>query len=206
MRWRAAGAVGAAVLGLGCSRVNHWDIRNAQPRGSRVIAFGDSLTAGYKVAPGEAYPERLAAHIGRPVLNRGRSGETTSEALARLESDVLAADPRVVLVCLGVNDVLRGLPPDAQFGALRRIVEGIQSRGALVVLIGTEGYRAVRAFDYAGAYRRLAEETGAVYVPDLMRGVLGEPSLMHDGIHPNAQGHAAIARRIAAEAGPYLSR
>jgi lysophospholipase L1-like esterase len=105
-----------------------------------------------------------------------------------------------------VNDPLRGLPPEAQFAALRRIVEGIQSRGALVVLIGTEGYRPVQAFDYAGAYRRLAEETGAVHVPDLMRGVLGDPALMMDGIHPNAQGHAAIARRIAAEAGPYLSR
>lgn len=202
---RAALAVLAAA-GLACSSPNLWPIRNAEPRGSNVIAFGDSLTAGYKVPPGEAYPERLSALIGRAILNQGHSGITTAEALARLEGDVLSREPRIVLVCLGVNDMMRGLPPAAQFAALRRIVESIQARGALVILLGTEGYRAPRDFDYAAAYRRLAEESGAVYVPDLVQGVLGHPDLMHDGVHPNARGHQAIARRLAAEAGRYLSR
>jgi acyl-CoA thioesterase-1 len=201
--WAGAALAAACVA---CSRTNHWEIRNARPRGSRIIAFGDSITAGHRVGPGEAYPERLAALIGKPVLNRGVSGETTAEALRRLDRDVLAADPRIVLVCLGVNDVLRGLPPEPQLAALRQVVEGIQVRGALVILIGTEGYPPVRAFDYAVAYRRLAEETGAFYVPDVVRDVLGEPALMQDGIHPNAKGNEAIARRLAEEAGEVLSR
>jgi lysophospholipase L1-like esterase len=196
----------AVVLAAACLACTADGVRNARPRGSRIVAFGDSLTAGYRVGPEETYPARLAAILGKPVLNRGVSGETTAESLARLDRDVLAADPRVVLVCLGANDVLRGLPPEAQLAALRRVVEGIQARGALVVLIGTEGYPPVRPFDYAGAYRRLARETGAVYVPDLTRGVLGHGDLMHDGIHPNARGNEAIARRIADEAGEYLSR
>ena len=153
MRRRRGGvyrAALAAAVCVACSRTNHWDIRNAQPRGSRIIAFGDSVTAGHRLKAGEAYPERLAALIGKPVLNRGVSGETTAEALDRLERDVLAADPRIVIVCLGVNDMLRGLPPGPQFAALRRIVEGIQERGALVVLVGTEGYTPVHAVRLRG--------------------------------------------------------
>ena len=82
----------------------------------------------------------------------------------------------------------------------------IQEKGALVVLIGTEGFKIPGHVDYGARYEALAEETGAAYVPDLMDGVLGDPTLMLDQIHPNARGHEKIAKRIAAEAGEYLSR
>lgn len=193
-----------ALLAAGCRR--SWTITNAYPSGANVIAFGDSLTEGYRVDPGQGWPEQLSAIMGRPILNRGVSGNTTGDALARLERDVLAQDPRVVLVCLGGNDMLRQMPADQQFDNLRTIVRRIQAKGALVVLIGTEGFKILSKVDYGERYQALARETGAVYVPDLMKGVLADRDLMIDQIHPNARGYAKIARRIADEAGDYLKR
>jgi acyl-CoA thioesterase-1 len=194
----------AAVAAGACRR--SWPITNAAPSGTNVIAFGDSLTQGYRLDPGQGWPQQLSAIVGRPILNRGVSGDTTADGLARLEHDVLAEDPRVVLVCLGGNDMLRQLPADQQFANLRTIVRRIQEKGALVILIGTEGYRILSRVDYGERYEALARETGAVYVPDLMKGVLGDRALMLDEIHPNAKGYAKIARRIADEAGEYLER
>jgi acyl-CoA thioesterase-1 len=202
---RAAVALAAlALLAGGCRR--SWTITNAYPSGANVIAFGDSLTEGYRMDPGEGWPEQLSAIVGRPILNRGVSGNTTGDALARLERDVLAQDPRVVLVCLGGNDMLRQMPADQQFDNLRAIVRRIQDKGALVVLIGTEGFKILGKVDYGDRYEVLARETGSVYVSDLMKGVLTDPALMLDQIHPNARGYAKIARRIADEAGEYLAR
>jgi lysophospholipase L1-like esterase len=98
------------------------------------------------------------------------------------------------------------LPADQQFDNLRTIIHRIQEKGALVVLIGTEGFKILSPVDYGERYEALARETGAVYVPDLMKGVLGDPALMADQIHPNARGYEKIARRIADEAGDYLAR
>jgi lysophospholipase L1-like esterase len=205
VRRRAAAAILLAVLAAaaGCRR---GDIKNAYPSGTNVIAFGDSLTQGYGMAPGDTYPAYLAELIGRPVLNKGVSGETTGDALRRLEADVLSQDPRIVLVCLGGNDMLRRLSPDEQFANLRTIVERIQEQGALVVLIGTEGFTLLTNVDYGARYEQLAKETGAVYVSDFLDGVFGDPSLMFDQIHPNAAGYRKVAQRIADEAGEYLER
>ncbi len=207
MTRRRVAPVALAVLALlagGCRR--SWTITNAHPSGANVIAFGDSLTEGYRVGPGEGWPEQLSAIVGRPILNRGVSGNTTGDALARLEHDVLSQDPRIVLVCLGGNDMLRRMPPDQQFDNLRTIVRRIQDKGALVVLIGTEGFKILGNVDYGERYEAIARETGAVYVPDLMQGVLADRGLMVDEIHPNARGYAKIARRIADEAGEYVAR
>jgi lysophospholipase L1-like esterase len=202
---KALAAIALLVLPLGGCR-RSWPITNAYPSGANVIAFGDSLTQGYKVGPGEGWPEQLSAIVDRPILNRGLSGDTTGDALARLERDVLAQDPRVVLVCLGGNDMLRRMPVDQQFDNLRTIVRRIQDRGALVVLIGTEGFKILDSVDYGARYEALARETGSVYIPDLMDGVLTDRSSMVDQIHPNGRGYAKIARRIADEAGEYLAR
>src|SRR3954451_580699 len=85
-------------------------VRNLKSRGANIIAFGDSLTAGYGAQPSEAYPTRLSALIEAPVLNAGVSGDTTQSALDRVANDVLARDPRIVIVGLGGNDFLQGVP------------------------------------------------------------------------------------------------
>jgi acyl-CoA thioesterase I len=198
----AAGAIGFTVLR---SRDNTWRITNEDSRGVAIVAFGDSLTSGYQMAPGDSYPEQLSRLIERPVVNRGVSGNTTADGLARLDTEVLTENPRLVLLSLGANDMLRRLPIDETFANLRQIVDRIQARGALVVLIGVEGYPLVHG-DYGARYRALARDTGCVYVPDMLDGVFGDPQLMVDQIHPNAAGYARIARRIDSEVGRYLRR
>lgn len=171
----------------------------------KIVAFGDSLTAGYQVAETDSYPAQLASLVGREIVNRGVSGDTTADGLARLDRDVLSESPGVVLLSLGANDMVRGQPIDGTFANLRRIIDRIQARGALVVLVGVEGFPLVHG-DYGDRYRELARETGCVYVPDILDDVFGDPALMYDQFHPNAAGYARIARRIESEAGSYLKR
>jgi acyl-CoA thioesterase I len=200
-------AVGLALATWSRTRVNHWPIRNAAPTGRSVVAFGDSLTEGYRMGPGEDYPAQLSRLLALSIVNAGASGNTTADALARLEKDVLAHEPRVVLLCLGGNDMLRRVPPEQQFGNLRQIVAHLQKAGALVIVLGLDGPPAPGGGgDYGARYRRLAEESGAVLVPDLLDGVMGDRALMYDGIHPNAAGYAHIARRLAGEAGDFIRR
>jgi lysophospholipase L1-like esterase len=200
---RRAAAAFALVALAACARDNHWKITNAYPQGVAVVALGDSLTSGYQMGPGESYPEQLSVRIGRPVLNRGVSGDSTAEGLARLERDVLAENPRIVIVGLGANDLLRRQPAEPAFVNLRAIVDRVQAKGALVVLLGVNG----RLYgDWGPRYRALARETGCVYVPDLLDGVFGQPALMYDQIHPNAKGYAKIAERLDREIGAFLRR
>ena len=198
----AVGLLAAGIL-LMRSRDNSWSITNEHPQGTAVVAFGDSLTAGYQVAEADSYPAQLTGLLGREVVNRGVSGDTTADGLARLDRDVLSESPGIVLLSLGANDMLRKQPIDDTFANLRRIVDRIQARGALVVLIGVEGYPLVHG-DYGSRYRELARETGCVYVPDMLDDVFGDPALMYDQIHPNAKGYAKIAARIESEVGRYL--
>lgn len=201
-----AGSVLVLVLLIAyCRRRNSWPIVNDAPQGIAIVAFGDSLTEGYQMAEGDSYPAQLAQRIGRPIVNRGVSGDTSAGGLARLESDVLAESPRIVLLSLGANDMVRRQPIDETFANLRQIVDRVQKRGALVILIGVEGYPLVHG-DYGERYRALARETGCAYVPDMLDDVLGDPALMFDQFHPNAAGYARIAERIESEAGEYLRR
>jgi lysophospholipase L1-like esterase len=206
---RLAVVAAAALVVIGFllmrSRDNAWRITNEHPQGTVIVAFGDSLTAGYQMADADSYPAQLAGLVGREIVNRGVSGDTTADALARLDRDVLAESPGVVLLSLGANDMVRRQPMEATFDNLRRIIDRIQARGALVVLIGVEGFPMVHG-DYGERYRTLARETGCVYVGDMLDDVVGDPALMYDQFHPNAQGYAKIARRIESVAGSYLKR
>jgi len=206
---RIAAGVALAALLLAFlllrSRDNSWRIVNEHPQGVAIVAFGDSLTQGYQLGEAESYPAQLAKLIDRPIVNRGVSGDSTADGLARLDRDVLSESPRVVLLSLGANDMLRRQPIDETFANLRQIVDRLQARGALVVLIGVEGFPMVHG-DYGPRYRALARKTGCVYVPDMLDDVFGDPALMYDQIHPNAAGYARIARRIESEAGAYLKR
>src|SRR5215467_434310 len=85
-------------------------VANLHSAGTNLIAFGDSLTAGYGAGAGEDWPSRVSALIGQPVINAGASGDTTESALARIDADVLSRSPRIVIVGLGGNDFLRQIP------------------------------------------------------------------------------------------------
>jgi acyl-CoA thioesterase-1 len=168
---------------------------NLHSRGTNVIAFGDSLTAGYGASAGEDYPTRLSALVGVPVINAGVSGDTTDTALARLDADVLARDPRIVIVGLGGNDFLHGVDIKTTEANLRTIVEKIQGAGAMVVILGFR-FPSLNA-DYEGMYKRVAKDGRCLFIANLLRGIITDPQLKSDEIHPNAKGYALMAERIA---------
>jgi len=172
------------------------------PRADRRVVFlGDSLTAGLGVAIEDAYPSLIARRLetrgqGWTVVNAGVSGDTSAGGLRRLEWS-MEGGAAVLVVALGGNDALRGLPVAELAKNLDAIVGGAVARGARVVLAGMEappnnGPDYARAFH--DVYPAVAARHGATLVPFLLDGVAGEVALNQaDGIHPNPEG----ARRVA---------
>ena len=179
-------------------------VRNLDSRGVNVFAFGDSLTAGYGAQAGQDYPSRLSALLGEPVLNAGVSGDTTESALARLDDAVLTRDPRIVIVGLGGNDFLGGVPVATTEANLREIVRKIEGAGAMVVLLGFR-FPSLNA-DYEAMYEKVAKEEGCLLVPRILRGILNDSSMKSDAIHPNAKGYALMAERIAGPCRKLIAR
>lgn len=177
-------------------------VANLGSRGTNLIAFGDSLTAGYGAAPGEDYPSRLSALLGKPVLNAGVSGDTTEGALARLDKDVLAREPRIVLVGLGGNDFLQGVAIRSTEATLTTIVRRIHGAGAMVVLLA---FRFPSLTDnYEEMYTRVARQERCLLIKGTLSGILTDPSLKSDEIHPNARGYALMAERVAGPVGKLI--
>ena len=167
----------------------------------RIVALGDSLTAGLGLDPEQAYPvilqERIdAAGLDYEVVNAGVSGDTSAGGLRRLDW-ALDGDVRVLIVALGGNDALRGLPPDELRSNLTAIIERAQARGVSVVLAGMEAppnFGRDYTVQFRDVYTGLAKEYGVALVPFLLDGVAGLADMnQRDGIHPTAAG----ARRVA---------
>jgi lysophospholipase L1-like esterase len=175
---------------------------NAPPPAGPIVAFGDSLTSGVGAAPGRNYVDLLRKRFGRPVINSGVPGNTVAAAAARLRRDVLDHRPGLVIVLLGGNDMLRRNDIDEAFAELERLVRQIQGSGALVVLVGLQGLSPIGGV--AGRYKDLARRTGCVFVPNILDGILGDPKRMSDGVHPNNDGYAIMADRIADAVVPWL--
>ena len=117
-----------------------YPITNFPPRGTKIIAFGDSLTAGFGASsPENGYIPVLERHFNITIINEAVSGNTTADALVRLDSDVLSQHPDIVLVLLGSNDYLRQEPREDTFKNLRTIITRIQKDGAVVILLGARG-------------------------------------------------------------------
>ncbi len=172
--------------------------------GPLVAFLGDSLTSGYRLPEAEAYPALVAEALrerGRPirVLNAGKSGDTIRQGLERLPS-VLRWKPDIVVVALGTNDALRGLPLDDAESALDRIVRDCQASGARVLLVGVrfpDGQSADRARDLDTLYAGIAAARRVPLVPDLVAGVAGRGELLlPDGLHPNPAGQQRLARNV----------
>ncbi len=177
-------------------------VKNARPAGENIICFGDSLTYGTGASQGMDYPSQLSRRIGRPVINAGIPGDTTDTALARLERDVLDRSPRIVLITLGGNDLKNRQDRDRAFRNLKAIITAIQGRGALVIVGGLDVPVWGRGFQEQ--YRKVCEETGAVLVPDILKGLLGNPGKMSDAIHPNDAGYGIMAGYFYEAIKPYL--
>jgi acyl-CoA thioesterase-1 len=169
-----------------------------------VVFLGDSLTTGLGLAEEQAFPavvgERLAeGGVRVRVVNAGVSGDTTAGGLRRL-AWVLRQKPDVVVVGLGANDGLRGLPLAETERNLREIVRRARQAGARVVLLGMRlppNYGPDYAEGFAVMYPRLARELDVPFVPFLLAGVGGDPDLnLPDGIHPNVEGQKRVAENV----------
>lgn len=163
------------------------------PSSVTVVAFGDSITAGVGTSGNNDYVSVLSNRTGVSIINAGRPGDTTASALARIDSAVLSRDADIVIVFLGGNDLLQGVPVQQRIANITAIVQQIRSDGAAVILVGV-GSGALDAFE--GALPGIASQTSSTLVPAVLDGIFGVPSLMADLIHPNNAGHAIIADRI----------
>ena len=163
------------------------------PSSVTVVAFGDSITAGIGTSGNNDYVSVLSNRTGVSIINAGRPGDTTATALARIDSAVLARDADIVIVFLGGNDLLQGVPVPQRIANITAIVQQIRGDGAAVILVGV-GSGALDAFE--GALPGIASQTSSTLVPAVLDGIFGVPSLMADLIHPNNAGHAIIADRI----------
>lgn len=169
-----------------------------------VVAFGNSLTAGQGVDPKENYPAKLQRKIDTAglhyrVLNEGISGETTAQGLSRLDS-VRRLHPALVIVELGANDGLRGLPVEETGKNLEEIIRGLRKDGALVVLAGMQvppNYGPAYTKSFSELFPALSKKYNLALIPFFLQGVGGRAELnQEDGIHPKAEGYAIVAENV----------
>lgn len=180
----------------------------------RLVAFGDSLTAGFGAPAGASYPDYLQRLIDAKkypwqTINAGVSGDTTTGGLARLP-EVLEYKPEIVILELGANDGLRGLPVAASKTNLEQIIKALQAANARVVLAGMTlppNYGPDYIQPFETMYKDLAKKYNLTLIPFLLAGVGGNPSLMQrDGLHPTADGNRRVAANVMKVVEPLLTR
>lgn len=216
---RLAVVVGALIVVAACndarpsSPVGHRpdagaiDAAAAAPEAStkaRIVFLGDSLTAGYGLARHQSVPALVQARLDRErldyeVVNAGVSGDTSAGGLSRLEWS-LDGIVRVLVVELGGNDGLRGLPVTAMKDNLDAIIRRAKARGITVLLTGMEAppnYGQAYTSEFRAAFRDLAQAHRVAFVPFYLEGVAGKPELnIADGIHPNPEGARTVEQTI----------
>ncbi len=169
-----------------------------------IVAFGDSLTAGFGVPEEASYPSRLQARLkqeGYPhsVVNAGVSGDTTAGGARRIRW-VLKHRPKIVILELGANDGLRGLPLEEMEANLDAIITLCREEGILVLLAGMKippnyGEHYTRGFE--AVFSRLAEKHGLPFIPFFLEGIAANKGFTQgDGIHPEAEGYAVVAETV----------
>jgi len=168
-------------------------VTNYPSDGTTIVAFGDSLVEGVGASTGNDFVSVLSRQLEEPIVNLGVRGDTTADALLRLDQ-VIAQDPKVVIVLLGGNDYLQQIPKAETFANLNQIVTTIHDSGAVVILLGVRG--GLLRDEYQGDYQDLAQSLGTAYVPNVLDGLFANPSLMSDTVHPNDAGYQVIADKV----------
>ncbi|MFA5996883.1 MAG: GDSL-type esterase/lipase family protein [Candidatus Paceibacterota bacterium] len=168
-------------------------IANYPSQGTDIIAFGDSLVAGVGSTGGNDFVSLVSKKIGKPIVNLGHSGDTTADGIARL-GELDKYNPKVVLLLLGGNDHLKKIPLADTRKNLEVLIQNIQSRGAIVLLLGVRGGLFNDKFDTE--FEELRDMYHTAYVSDVLGGLFGNDKYMSDAIHPNDAGYATIAERV----------
>lgn len=180
---------------------------------SKILVWGDSLSAGYGLRPQEAWPVLLEQKIGMAklpyeVVNGSISGETTAGGLSRLPAALQTHKPAIVIIELGANDGLRGLPVKAMSANLQGMIDASRQAGAKILLIGMRmppNYGPSYTSAFEGTYRNLAKANRTRLVPFLMQGFADRPDhFQQDGIHPVAAAQPLIVDTVWQELRPLL--
>jgi lysophospholipase L1-like esterase len=164
--------------------------------GDVVLAFGDSLTFGTGAREAESYPAVLAVLIGRRVVREGFPGEGTEQGVERLPALLDEHRPRLLLLCMGGNDMLHKVDPAATETNLRAMVRQARERGIAVVLIGVPKPQLFGGV--ADFYGKVAGDYGIPLEDSVLKDVLYDNAFKSDPIHPNAQGYRKLAEALAA--------
>lgn len=180
------------------------EIKNIDSKGTNIICFGDSITFGYGANPGEDYPTALSKMIDIPVINAGIDGDTSVEALKRIESDVLERDPLLVIIEFGGNDFLRKISKETTLKNLKQMIDKIQEKGAMVAIVDISA--GMLLSEYRAAFSNIAREKQVVFISNILSGIITNPHLKSDFMHPNADGYKMIAQRIYRTLIPYLNQ
>lgn len=198
----AVSAVALLVLGYfvfhsARSRV----ITNYPSSGTDIVAFGDSLIAGSGASEGNDFVSVLSRRLGTPIVNLGVPGDTTEKGLARI-NELDQYHPKVVLLLLGGNDHLQKVPLETTSANLALLIQNIQARGAIVLLLGVRGN--LFGDSFAPMYEKLRDTYHTAYVSDVLSGLFEDPKYMADAVHPNDAGNQIIADRIYPVLAPLL--
>lgn len=198
---RFCGVIFICVFAVtGCAKR---EIKNIDSKGKNIICFGDSLTFGYGVSPGEDYPSELAKLTNIPVINKGIDGNTSTDGLKRLDKDVLDNDPLMVIVEFSGNDFMKKVPIETTEKNINEMIDRIQAKGAMVVLADISA-GGLFLNEYHDLMRRIAYERGAIFVPRLLTKILTNPGMKSDFLHPNPRGYKIFAQRVYKVIQPYL--
>jgi len=179
-----------------------------------ILAFGDSLTAGYGVPRGSGYPEQLQRKLDAlgykyRIVNMGISGDTTSGGRARMQAALKVA-PSIVVLELGANDGLRGMPTAQMQANLEEMITAFQKTGAKVILAGMtlpRNYGAAYVQSFEEVFRTLAKKHSLPLIPFFLEGVAGNPKYtLDDFLHPNADGYVLVTDIVMKTLEPILKK
>lgn len=183
-----------ATLGIGFYYFSRDDkITNYPSKGTDIIAFGDSLVEGVGSTEGNNFVSQLSKKIGRPIINLGKSGDTTADGLTRIH-ELDKYNPKVVIVLLGGNDYLKKVPISETHKNLSTIIEYIEARGAIVLLLGIQG-GAIKD-NFKTEFEDLRDKYHTAYIPNILSDLIGKQEYMSDYVHPNNKGYEIISDRI----------
>ncbi len=165
-----------------------------------IVALGDSLTFGYGAYAGFSYPEQLSKIIKMKVVNSGINGNTTNDGLARLSSVLDEHKPKLVLLGLGGNDMLRKIPEQTIVSNLTSMIQKIKSKNIQVVLLATPRPSLLGSMGYlsdADFYKEIAKKENVLLIEDVYSSFLSKAEYRSDLIHLNQKGYELVAKKIA---------
>ncbi|WP_297441976.1 arylesterase [Sulfurimonas sp.] len=166
------------------------------PIDTKVVAFGDSITYGYRVAKEDSYPSQLSKLLQTEVINAGVNGEVTSEALRRLPKILEKYNPKILIICEGGNDIIRRKSLLKAKENIKKMIEIARKKNVHVVLVGVPTME-VLTLSTAQIYYEIAQELNVPLDSSSLENILGDSYLKIDQIHPNAEGYKILANSLA---------